>query len=622
MDWLMFLNWDESQDLSESENAVVFRSLVAQMKPRPVFDDTLEEKAVKLLEFMTPTDRESADAFLNNFGPSRDDSLTVFVQSIEVLMSSSSQTITKSAMKMLEALVVNCSTKVRFALIKADLIPQLINTLNPQALSFATAVDIHTSLIGIIINTVWLSTPGGLTELGIEDRDEQQSVHETVLQQVVVTSEKYICHLCVNRFSIVDGQQSRHSLTLLTQIIRTSPYHQRTINFVLRMPIVLTIPSCLAFFVNDWEWNRIRGDEQQMWKRVHRMLRMEGIEDAIETKLQNNKSTLGRRIIAKSIDLNTLQDCSSFLNWHYNAKESELEKAVVFRSLVATVKSQPAFDESLEAKAIQFLKSVRPSQTITAAAMEMLSSVFTICSADTRLALVKADLVPKLISILNPQSLSFTKAVDIHHCLISSIQRSVWLATPDNLRTLEIVDGDEKQNVHETVFQQVLIPSEKYICHLCGNRFSIVDGDQSMRFMSFLANLVEISLFYQPTMDFVLRMPVTLTIPSSLTFFHNDTSIWQFLHYMNKCQREWNKTRGREQQMWRIVHLTLGMEGIEDVMETKLQNNKKSGRGLLTVAESIGWINVLGMNHPGHLPPLFSIFPLSQHHSLALLLLK
>ncbi|KAK2955291.1 hypothetical protein BLNAU_9682 [Blattamonas nauphoetae] len=302
MDCSAFLNWDESQDLSESENAVVFRSLIAQMKLQPVFDDTLEEKAVNFLEFMTPTDRESADAFLNNFGPSRDDSLTVFVQSIEVLMSSSSQTITKSAMKMLEALVVNCSTKVRFALVKAGLIPQLINTLNPQTLSFATAVDIHINLIGIIINTVWLSSPGALAELGIENGDETQTAHETVLKQVVSPSEKLF-------------------LTLLAHLIELSPFHQPTMDFVLHMPVMLTIPNCLTFFEYDrsiWyfvvlminyqrEWNDTRGDEQQMWQTVYRMLRMEGIEDVIETKLQNNESTFGRRIVAKSIDLSNLQ---------------------------------------------------------------------------------------------------------------------------------------------------------------------------------------------------------------------------------------------------------------------------------------------------------------------------
>ncbi|KAK2954951.1 hypothetical protein BLNAU_10091 [Blattamonas nauphoetae] len=82
------------------------------------------------------------------------------------------------------------TAEVRLALVKADLIPQITTTLNPQSLSFTEAVDIHTNLMISITHSVWLSTPDGLAELGIEDRDEQQAVHETVLKQILVPSEK------------------------------------------------------------------------------------------------------------------------------------------------------------------------------------------------------------------------------------------------------------------------------------------------------------------------------------------------------------------------------------------------------------------------------------------------
>ncbi|KAK2953993.1 hypothetical protein BLNAU_11095 [Blattamonas nauphoetae] len=95
-------------------------------------------------------------------------------------------------MEMLKTLLLWCSRKVHLALVKADLIPQLIITLNPQSLPFAEAVDIHTSLLSSIANSVWLSTPEGLGQVGLEDYDEQQTVHETVLQQVLLPSEKAI----------------------------------------------------------------------------------------------------------------------------------------------------------------------------------------------------------------------------------------------------------------------------------------------------------------------------------------------------------------------------------------------------------------------------------------------
>ncbi|KAK2954307.1 hypothetical protein BLNAU_10806 [Blattamonas nauphoetae] len=107
-------------------------------------------------------------------------------------------------MKMLDSLIGRCSVKVRLALVKADLIPQVINTLNPLLLSFAEAVGIHNSLLNIVSHSSYLETPRKLASLDIHDENEQQAAYEIVLKQVIVPSEQYICHLCVNRYSRSD----------------------------------------------------------------------------------------------------------------------------------------------------------------------------------------------------------------------------------------------------------------------------------------------------------------------------------------------------------------------------------------------------------------------------------
>ncbi|KAK2950730.1 hypothetical protein BLNAU_14401 [Blattamonas nauphoetae] len=326
-------------------------------------------------------------------------------------------------------------------------------------------------------------------------------------------------------------------------------------------------------------------------------------------------------------------DCSPFLNWEGGNYESSGERAVLFRSLVATVKFQPALDDSLEATAVELLESVStnarsfadsfldsyeqtsdescdnflqsilvlissPNHVITATAMEMLERLIKWCSAKVGLSLVKADLIPQLIPTLNPLSLPFTDAVEIHINLILINRQSLWLATPNGLKQLGIEDEDRQQAVHETILKHVLIPSEKYICHLCVNRYSIVDGEQSERFLLLLARLLEISPFYQPTMDFVLHLPVVLTIPSCLTFFENENSIWAFLISMNNPQREWNEQSLKVQQMWKTVTRMLRMEGIEDVIEEKLRNDQNGDFGGEIVNESIDLNNQLGMNPP------------------------
>ncbi|KAK2943242.1 hypothetical protein BLNAU_21868 [Blattamonas nauphoetae] len=100
------------------------------------------------------------------------------------------------------------------------------------------------------------------------------------------------------------------------------------------------------------------------------------------------------------------------------------------------------------------------SPVVTTAGMTMLSSVMSNCSENTRFSLVKADLIPQLVFILNPLSLSFTEAVDIHCPLLNIITVSLWPSTPDGLEHLGIQDASEQRAVHKTIVKQVLVPSE------------------------------------------------------------------------------------------------------------------------------------------------------------------
>ncbi|KAK2944128.1 hypothetical protein BLNAU_20960 [Blattamonas nauphoetae] len=173
-----FLNWQNNRNESESEKVVVFRSLVATVQYQPALDDSLEAKAVKFLESVDPGYDELTDAHLGSFASFIDDSLRDFLHSIVVLISSGSQAISTAAMKMLESLFL-CSRHVHYTLIKANLIPQLINTLNPQSLSFAEAVDIHIYLMKVITNSLELATPYSLENIGMKYDNERRDVHET-----------------------------------------------------------------------------------------------------------------------------------------------------------------------------------------------------------------------------------------------------------------------------------------------------------------------------------------------------------------------------------------------------------------------------------------------------------
>ncbi|KAK2960204.1 hypothetical protein BLNAU_4757 [Blattamonas nauphoetae] len=187
-------------------------------------------------------------------------------------------------------------------------------------------------------------------------------------------------------------------------------------------------------------------------------------------------------------------------------------------------------------------------------------------SAKALYALVQADLIPQLVITLDPLSLSFPDCGHIHACLILSISKSTWLASLIALDCLEIEHSYEDQALFEMVLKQVLLPSERYIRNLCENRHSIVDGGMSANFLILLAQLLQISPYNRPFMDLVLNMPVILAIPSCLSFFDIDYSIWTFLRDMTKIELEWDRKEGECLQSATTLLCLLRMEGLEDAI--------------------------------------------------------
>ncbi|KAK2957608.1 hypothetical protein BLNAU_7507 [Blattamonas nauphoetae] len=242
-----FLNWSEQKLGSEHERAVVFQSLIATLKLQPELDDSLETKAVKLLRSVHPRTQSLTGAFLNSLQSSSGNSSPDFVQSIVVFVSAASHVIKTAAMEMLQRLLATISPEVLLALVQADLITQLIINLNPQSLSFAKAVDIHLHLMNIARSSLKLATPDGLEQLKITDQNEHQVVHDTILKQVMKHSEQYIGHLCVNRFSIVDGEISFYIRDLIVHLLRICPCSQPTMDFIIDMPVSRSMVTTLSF---------------------------------------------------------------------------------------------------------------------------------------------------------------------------------------------------------------------------------------------------------------------------------------------------------------------------------------------------------------------------------------
>ncbi|KAK2952938.1 hypothetical protein BLNAU_12114 [Blattamonas nauphoetae] len=641
---------------------------------------------------------------------------------IVVLISSASERIITATMEMLTDLFNWCSAKGRYTLVQADLIPQLILALNPQSITFAETLDIHTYLLEIVSSILRLATPSGLSRIRIEDDNGQQAVHKTVLQQVLYPLEKKRQEQAKNKlykgpFALhpspspaplplgcniliwvgVVWRSKRQVPVLFLWLIGVAfqqpspplPQHSgsawpETIDscdgdwggledvvaefMAVLEPCSLTtntlpLPSlplphhphpptalCLSLTTHTLPLPSASPLPALASDHLCSLSKVEGgLMHAASTVNLNwlermavtlfalsVRSVLTHNVYSDTISVRMTASCNSTeTSIERTSSEGQLlsvsKKAEVFQSLIATMKSQPVFDDTLETKGKEFLKSLywdtkestatflssfgetrdesltgfvqsimvlvsSPKQTLIKAAMEMLADLVTSCHVNVRLALAKTDLIPQLITTLNPQSITFAETLDIHTSLMTTILNSVRLATPSGLEQLGIKDRNEEQTVHETVLKQVLVPSEKYIWHLCVNRLSIIEGEQSSYFLILLTEILEISPYYQPTMDCVLHMPIFLAIPSCLTFFEHDPAISTFLSLMINAQWQWKRKSDEMRQTGKPVDRMLRMEGFEDVIEEKLQNDKITACGGWIVANSIRWNNLLGMN--------------------------
>ncbi|KAK2945764.1 hypothetical protein BLNAU_19320 [Blattamonas nauphoetae] len=316
-----FQNWDGKRIELFADKSKIYRSLVTMAKNDNAFDTTLEKKAVSFLAQIRPTFGEESDRFILDLTPSIDGSLNNFVTSIVVLLSSANQAVIAATMKMLDHLHINSTSQIHLKLVHAALIPRLLSSLNPLSLSFVDGAELHTLLISVISLSVWFATQAGLVSLKINDRHEQQTVHTTVLEHVLVPSEDYIRHLCTNRTLIVDRSLSDDLMFFLSQIILICPHFHPTLTFVVGLPVFFTIPSVLSIFEDNlaiWrlffelsraekEWSTNDGKPSRTGQFVLRSLRTEGFDDVLQQRLQSDRTGYkGEDLVSYSIRMNNL----------------------------------------------------------------------------------------------------------------------------------------------------------------------------------------------------------------------------------------------------------------------------------------------------------------------------
>ncbi|KAK2963089.1 hypothetical protein BLNAU_2112 [Blattamonas nauphoetae] len=301
-----------------------------------------------------------------------------------------------------------------------------------------------------------------------------------------------------------------------------------------------------------------------------------------------------------------------FLNFVICSELSFEEKSRIYCSLVSLVKAGYPFDDALQDKAVPFLKCLEPKKnerdlaeklvtklvhssagwaagfvasivtllssphlTVAASAMSFLFAAFW-PSSPIQYQLVKTDLVPNVIAIVQPHTLSISGNEKMLNKLVRIICHCLGHAFPDFLEYIGLADTIDPFNHYEMIFQKVVLPSSQFVTFLMSNRL-ILNGKLFFSFMSILGTLLQMCQFHRPTLEFVLASPIAMTFTSCHSFIENDGDVWIPLSGINQSLTEWTEEGPEVAQSGKRMMQALISEGFEDTLEQRLM----SGEGII-----------------------------------------
>ncbi|KAK2943455.1 hypothetical protein BLNAU_21638 [Blattamonas nauphoetae] len=186
---------------------------------------------------------------------------------------------------------------------------------------------------------------------------------------------------------------------------------------------------------------------------------------------------------------------------------------------------------------------------------------------------MKSDLVSKVFATVQPHTLPISGNTTISDDLIDIIDRFAELATPPFIRNLGITASGDKFNHRQMILQKVVLPSFQFVTFLISNRY-ILSDDLFRSFMSLLDRFIDIGPFHRPTLEFVLASPIVMAFSSSLSFFEDNSRLWDILINIHNSLREWKKHGPEVAQSKKRMKQALISEGFEDTLEQMLMNNK------------------------------------------------
>ncbi|KAK2962007.1 hypothetical protein BLNAU_3063 [Blattamonas nauphoetae] len=389
-----FLHFPLNTELSSQDESMIYNSLVALVKAEYPFDDALQDKAVLFLQYLEPElNYEDLHAtIVTCLVPSSDKPCSSFVESISTLLSSPHTKVVEATLFLLSTTILDSSTEIKYQLVVSDVVTNVLATVRPHTLPVSGNEEMFKDLIRIVRFGTILTYPSHLENLGITTAAATYKLREMIFQKVVLPSSRLVGSLISNRHLLSIDLLS-NVLYLLTQLLRIAPFHRPTLEYVLGSQIAMAIPSCLSSIENSTHiyhaisllrisfegWKEHDSELAQSAKRMIQALISEGFENTLEQILKRDKNehfgellkeTNGKSICKPSGQwddslLFSIESGIAALHARTAAVHSRLpfeEKSTIYCSLVFLVKTKFAFNNALQAKAAQFLKSLEPER--------------------------------------------------------------------------------------------------------------------------------------------------------------------------------------------------------------------------------------------------------------------
>ncbi|KAK2957839.1 hypothetical protein BLNAU_7273 [Blattamonas nauphoetae] len=299
-----FLNFEENTELSFEDKSTIFCSLVALVKAEYPFDNALQDRAVRFLEYLEPmwNKLDFTEIFITDLVPTSAGSPFGFIESIVTLLSSSHLTVVTAVLSFLQETTVESSTAILCRLVESGLVSNVLATVQPHTLPIAGNDTMMNNLVKIIKNFASPASPLSLSNLGITTAVDKYTHCEMIFEKVMLPSSQFVTFL-ISKRHVLSGRLFQSFMSLLDRFIDMAPFHRPTLEFALASPIVMGFSSCLSIvedFHNLWdslyfiykslkEWTYHGPEVAQSGKRMVQALFSEGFEDTLEQMMKHDK---------------------------------------------------------------------------------------------------------------------------------------------------------------------------------------------------------------------------------------------------------------------------------------------------------------------------------------------